>query len=186
VPEAQQNDETAETTDGEQPKDDSQQEQPAGEQPEDKPEAGDDEDVEDLDVERAKEKITKANAEAKNLRNRLRDAEEKLKNAKSPEEVDEIIKQLQADRETAEADLLRENVALKFKLPEKAIKRLAGSTREELEADAKELADLFGTHEDDDEDLHLEGGLEPRDREAADSDDPRVLAKKYSRRSKRR
>jgi hypothetical protein len=140
---------------------------------------------EELDLDRAKAKIAKVNDEAKNLRNRLRESEDKLKNAKTPEEVEEIVKQMTSDRESAEAALLRENVALKHKLPESAIKRLTGNTREELEADAKELADLLGTVEDD-EDLNLEGGLNPRNREDSDPDDPRALAKKYGRRGKRR
>lgn len=143
-----------------------------------------DEDGEELDLDRAKAKIAKANDEAKNLRSRLRETEEKLKNAKSPEEVDEIVQQMTKDREAAEHALLRENVALKFKLPEKAHKRLAGSTREELEADAKELAELFGTDEDD-EDVTLEGGLSPRDRGSEDSD-PRSLAQRYGARRARR
>lgn len=147
-------------------------------------EDNEDEDGE-LDLPRAKEKIAKVNAEAKNLRDRLRKTEEKLKDAKTPEEVEAIVKQMSEERESAEHELLRENVALKFKLPEKAIKRLAGTTREELEADAKELADLFGTDEDD-EDINLEGGLEPRNRDSDDPDDPASLAQKYGRRGKRR
>jgi hypothetical protein len=207
--EEQPKDESKETPTDEQPKADSEQEKPADEQPKDESKKdsdkedsdkedsekedsdkedaegeddGKEEDSEELDLPRAKDKIAKANAEAKNLRNRLRDAEEKLKNAKSTEEVDEIVKQLQTDRETAEADLLRENVALKFKLPEKAQKRLAGTTREELEADAKELADLFGS--EDDEDINLEGGLSPRGR-GDEASDPRSLAKKHGARRRR-
>lgn|GEM_PF-5423118 len=141
------------------------------------------EEGEELDLDRAKDKISKANAEAKNLRNRLRDAEEKLTNAKTPEEVEEIVKQIQSDRETAEADLLRENVALKFNLPEKLQKRLSGETREDMEADAKELAEMFDV--DEDEDLSLEGGLNPRGR-GDESSDPRSLANQYGSRRKRR
>lgn len=150
-------------------------------------ESNEDEENEDeeLDLDRAKAKIAKVNDEAKNLRTRLREAEDRLKDAKTPEEVEEIVKQMTSDREAAEVALLRENVALKHKLPESAIKRLSGNTREELEADAKELADLLGTVEDD-EDLNLEGGLNPRNREDSDPDDPRALAQKYGRRGKRR
>lgn len=140
---------------------------------------------EEVPAEVLREKVTKANSEAANYRTKLREAEDKLKDAKSPEEVDEIVKQLTKDREEGEHALLVENVALKFNLPEKAQKRLAGTTREELEADAKELAELFGTDEDD-EDLNLEGGLEPRNRESSDPDDPRALAAKYGKRGKRR
>jgi hypothetical protein len=151
---------------------------------EDGDEDSDDEGGDDL-PEWARKKMTKANAEAANYRTKLREAEDKLKDAKTPEEVEEIVNQMTKDREAAETALLRENVALKFKLPEKLQKRLTGTTREEMEADAKELADLFGTDEDD-EDVTLEGGLNPRNRDSDDPDDPRALAKKYGRRGKRR
>jgi hypothetical protein len=151
---------------------------------EDGNEDSDDEGGDDL-PEWARTKLTKANSEAANYRTKLREAEEKLKDAKTPEEVEEIVNQMTKDREQSEIALLRENVALKFKLPAALQKRLSGTTREEMEADAKELADLFGSDEDDD-DLNLEGGLNPRNREEQDSDDPRALAQKYGRRGKRR
>jgi hypothetical protein len=186
VPEEQNTEQTEEQT-----TDEATEETKAGDKPTEGAEETDEEKAareaaEEVPAEVLREEVTKANNEAANYRTKLREAEERLKNAKSPEEVDEIVKQLQADRETSEAALLRENVALKFKLPEKAIKRLAGSTREELEADAKELAELFGTSDQDDEDLDLEGGLEPRNRESAEATDPRSLALKHSKRSKRR
>lgn len=132
----------------------------------------------------AREKLTKANAEAANYRVRAREAEEKLKNAKSLEEVDAIVAEMTKDREATEHALLRENVALKFKLPEAAQKRLAGTTREELEADAKELADLFGTEVEDDE-RELEGGLRPRNTDPDAGLGPRELAGRYGRGRKR-
>lgn len=149
------------------------------EQEEESEESQEDEegDTEELDLERAKAKIAKANDEAKNLRTRLREKEEALKVAKSPEEVEEAVTK-------ATRDLLIENVALKHKLSEKVAKRLTGTTREELEADAKELADLFGSG-DDDEDFNLEGGLNPRRREE-EASDPRSLAQRHGARAKRR
>jgi hypothetical protein len=190
--------ESKETSTDEQPKDDSQQDAPADEQPEDESSEENEESEEDgdeenedgndegdeLDLDRAKAKIAKANDEAKNLRSRLREAEQKLENAKSLEEVDEIIAGLRSEREESERALLIENVALKFKLPEKLQKRLTGTTREELEADAQELADLFGTDEDD-EDVTLEGGLSPRGR-GEDENDPRSLAQKHGPRGSKR
>lgn len=131
----------------------------------------------------AREKLTKANSEAANYRKKLRDAEDKLKSAKSPEEVDEIINQLQTDREEAEVTLLKENVALKFKLKQEAWEFLNGSNRDELEASAKKLAELAGT-DDDDEDLDLEGGLTPRSRDSS-AEDPRSLAEKHGHRRRR-
>src|SRR5690606_28658996 len=126
-------------------------------------EAGSDESDDEGDgdlPERVKNKLNKVNEEAKGLRVKLRQAEDKLKEAKTSEEVEAIVNQMTKDREESEQALLRENVALKFKLPETAAKRLAGATREELEADAKELAELFAAAAEEDPDL--EGGLNPR------------------------
>lgn len=133
----------------------------------------------------ARDQLTKARGEAANYRVRTREAEEKLKNAKTLEEVDEIVSQMTKDREESEHALLVENVALKFKLPEKAHKRLSGKTREELEADAKELAELFSVDDEDDE-VELEGGLNPRNKDTDANLSPRELAKRYGRGSKRR
>lgn len=133
----------------------------------------------------AREKLTKANAEAANYRTKLREAEKALSEAKTPEQVEEILAGWKAEREEQERKdaeearaLLIENIALKFKLPEKLAKRLVGSTREELEADAKELASDYAEDEDD---IFLEGGLSPRNRDS-DPDDPRALSRKYRKR----
>jgi hypothetical protein len=138
----------------------------------------------------AREKLTKANSEAANYRTKLREAEEKLKNVKTLEEVDTLLAEFQAQREAEDAEkakvqheLLIENIALKYKLPAKLAKRLQGSTREEIEADAKELASDFAEEA---EPEHLEGGLTPRVRDEDADSDPRELARKYGRGSKRR
>lgn len=132
--------------------------------------------------------VTTLRTENASWRTKLREAEDKLKDAKTPEEVEairqEMAKEREADDKQAAEDahsLLIENIALKFKLPEAMAKRLSGKTREELEADAKELADLLGADKDAEEDPRLEGGLTPRDRDS-DPDDPRGLAQKYGRR----
>lgn len=131
----------------------------------------------------AREKLTKTNAEAANYRTKLREAENKLKEAKTTAEVEEIVNQMQKDRVEAERALLIENVALAHKLPKALQKRLTGTTREELEADAKELSALFSV-EDDEDDEHLEGGLSPRQR--GDSpQNPRDLAATFGHRRKR-
>jgi hypothetical protein len=137
----------------------------------------------------ARKKLTKANTEAANYRTKLRDAEKALENAKTPEEVETILNGWKNEREEQERKdaedaraLLIENIALKHRLPEKIASRLVGNTREELEADAKELAADFAI--EDDENVFLEGGLSPRNRDS-DSDDPRELAKKYGGRKRR-
>lgn len=131
----------------------------------------------------AREKLTKANAEAANYRTKLREAEEKLLGAKTPDEVEAIVKKMQSDRETAELDLLRENVALSFNLPEGLRKRLSGSSREEMEADAKELAELIGLDSSGTPE-RLEGGLDPRTH-GEEASSPRELAEQYGARRRR-
>jgi hypothetical protein len=131
----------------------------------------------------AREKLTKANTEAANYRTKLREAEKKLENVKTLEEVDALIADLKAEREKESAEeakekhaLLVENIALKYKLPEKLAKRLVGNTREELEADAKELAADYAQEA---REIRLEGGLNPRGRGDGDNADPRTLAKQH-------
>jgi len=138
----------------------------------------------------AREKLTKANTEAASYRTKLREAEEKLKNVKTLAEVDELIESFKAEREKDEAnaakekrELLVENIALTHKLPKKLWNRLVGDTREELEADAKELAADFAR--DDDQDVDLEGGLSPRDRDPDAGLGPRELAQKHGSRKRR-
>lgn len=137
----------------------------------------------------AREKLTKANAEAASYRTKLREAEKAAENAKTPEEVEALVTALKAEREDQERKdaeaaraLLIENIALKHRLPAKLANRLVGNTREELEADAKELAADFA--DDDNEDVFLEGGLSPRGRDT-DPTNPRELAAKYGGRKRR-
>lgn len=93
-------------------------------------------DTDQFDAERARDKIRKANAEARNLRERLAQAEKQKQDTESAG----------SERVTAlEANLLRLRVALKHGLPESIAKRLSGTTEEELLADAEELMDLFGS-----------------------------------------
>lgn len=140
-------------------------------------EEDDDKDDKSDDIpEWAREKLTKANAEAANYRTKLREAEEKLKDAKSLEEVDALITEMRTARETAEHDLLVENVALKHDLPAEALEFLKGNTREELEASASKLMQMFDAGGA----RHLEGGLNPRD-EAQGDTNPRKLAQQYGR-----
>jgi DNA repair exonuclease SbcCD ATPase subunit len=115
-------------------------------------EAGDDGlDSEEFDVDRAKAKIRKANSEAKNLRERVKQleaAESKLREIEDSEksELQRLQEQL-ADAEkragTAQMESLRLQVAHDKGLTPSQARRLSGSTLEELEADADELLELF-------------------------------------------
>lgn len=88
-----------------------------------------------FDPEKAREKIRKINSENRNLRKRAADAEAKSQGA------DENAKKLTA----LEADNMRLRVAVKHGLPESLVKRLTGTTEEEILQDAEELMELFGS-----------------------------------------
>lgn len=89
--------------------------------------------------------LKKKNSEAKNLRDRLAAAEQTLTDLA---DKDKTESQKAIDRatalETEKNDLIRENVALSAGLTAAQAKRLVGSTREELEADAAELVETLG------------------------------------------
>lgn len=92
-------------------------------------------DDEAFDADKAREKIRKANSEARNLRKRAADAEAKAKEAgENGEKVTAL-----------EAENLKLRVALKHGLPENIAKRLQGTTEEELLEDAEELMGAFET-----------------------------------------
>ena len=93
------------------------------------------EDDSTFDAEKAREKIRKINSEARKLRERTKAAEEK---AKGSEEKDSRLTALEAEN-------LRLRVGVKHGLPEALIKRLSGTTEEEILKDAEELMELFGS-----------------------------------------
>ena len=88
-----------------------------------------------FDPEKAREKIRKINSENRNLRKRAADAEAKAQGA---DEKDQKLTALEADN-------MRLRVAVKHGLPESLVKRLTGTTEEEILQDAEELMELFGS-----------------------------------------
>ncbi len=108
-------------------------------------------DTEEFDADRAKAKIRKANSEAKNLRQRVKEleqAEAKLREIEDSEksELQRLQEQLQEAEKragTAHMESLRLQVAHDKGLSPSQARRLSGSTLEELEADADELLELF-------------------------------------------
>lgn len=164
--------------------------EPAGDKPEGTPAEGGSEAPKEEPKTFDEKYVTDLRNEAASWRTKLREAEDKLKDAKTPEELEALRQEMAKEREDADKkaaetahQLLVENVALKFGLPEKLAKKLTGKTREELESDAKELAEFAPkkADEDNEDDTPLEGGLSPRNRDS-DPDDPRALAAKYGRR----
>ena len=141
--------------------------------PDDADKDADDADGETLDPEVLRKNLKRANADAAKYRTSLRAAEERLRGAKTVEEFEAATKSL-SDTIVA---LERELAITKHNLPEALAKRLTGNTREELEADAKELAALIPSNPADEPDL--DGGLSASGNSARET--PQELAKKYGR-----
>lgn len=105
-----------------------------------------------FDEKKARERLSKANAEAANLRKRLKDLEPLAARAKELEdagktEIERLTEQLaQAQRSAneAEARALRFEVAAEHKLTPAQAKWLQGKDRDELEANVAELLEAFG------------------------------------------
>lgn len=130
-----------------------------------------------MTLDEALAEVTKTRGEAANYRTRARAAEDALKNAKSMDEVNEIVAAMTSDRVVSERALIAENVALKAGLPEALAARLQGTTREEMEADAKALAALIPAPEE--TPVRLKGGLTP-DESGTETSDPGELARKHA------
>jgi len=80
--------------------------------------------------------------EAASRRVALREAEDKLKEAKTPEEVQAAVAEATKRNAQLEAELARERVARKHKLDDSLIEFLTGATEEQIEAQATKLASL--------------------------------------------
>lgn len=116
---------------------------------------------EEVPAEVLRDELTQARKDAANYRTQVRDLQEKLSNAKSAEEVSQITADFDAKLAELEIQNLRTSIAYELQLPPAAAKRLAGSTEEELRADAKELAELFGSAKAPRGQRDLRGGLDP-------------------------
>lgn len=118
---------------------------------------GTDADDDQFDEARAKAKIAKANSEAANLRKRLKEAEAKaakldeLEDANKSEIERATEKVTAAEKRAQEAELraLRLEVAADKGLSPAQARRLVGSSKEDLEEDADDLIDTFGTSQED-------------------------------------
>jgi hypothetical protein len=114
--------------------------------------------------EKAREKIRKANAEAKALRERAKAAEDKAKGAENAEKRAADL----------EAKLLRLQVGYKYGLPEDLVDRLRGDSEEALAADAEKLLDLVSPRKTGSKPVEKlrPGGAPAQD---DDEDDPKAL-----------
>lgn len=144
---------------------------------------------EPFDKDRALAKISKANAEAKNLRKRVKELEQyeqmvrEMEDAKKSEIEKATEKLTRAEQRAKEAEdkLMRLEVAMEKGLTPAQAKRLVGSTKEELLADADELLASFAPKTSEPERKipevpreMLRGGGEPTD--PPEETDPRKIA----------
>jgi len=124
----------------------------------------------------AREKLTRSNAQAAKYRTDLRALEVKFANAKTLDEFNAAVADMNKIKDE-NAALMRENVAQLHKLPKDLADLLKGETREELEAHAKALAKYVVV----DTERELSGGLNPAPA-GSGSATPGELARQYGRR----
>lgn len=141
-----------------------------------------DDSTKELSREDALKELSKVRRESAGYRTRLREAENKLSEAKTPEEVKAVIDQMKADTAEEIRTLMVENVAHAHELPKELREALAAykfETREEYEAQAKVLAKFVsGTKDDRDP----SGGLDPNNDDPDESFDPAAEARRFRRR----
>ncbi|KOG26814.1 hypothetical protein [Streptomyces viridochromogenes] len=124
----------------------------------------------------ARKELAKVRGEAAGYRTRLRDAETKLSEAKTPEEVEAALADVKSKNAELERSLLVATVARKYDLPAELAGRLQGGTPEELDTDAKALQALLTPAAP----PSLGGGLNPSDEDDGEMD-PRKLARRSRR-----
>jgi hypothetical protein len=95
----------------------------------------------DDDVEKLKAALRKANKEAEQFRLKLKEFEDRDKT--ESEKLADANRTLEERARQAELDSCRMRVAIRKGLTEAQVKRLLGTTEEELEADADELLAAF-------------------------------------------
>lgn len=89
-----------------------------------------------------KSAVESANREAASRRVALREVEDKLKEAKTPEEVQAATAEYQRKADELTAQLARERAARKHSLTDEVLEFLTGTTEEQIEAQAAKLAAL--------------------------------------------
>lgn len=125
----------------------------------------------------ARKELKKARGEAANYRTRLRDTEDLLSKAKTPEEYEAAVGELTESNRKLERAVLVSQVARKFELPDELADVLKGDDEAALVEHAKVLAKFAGSTED----PELGGGLDPNNTDT-EGLDPRKLARRQPRR----
>lgn len=146
-----------EGTESEAPKDD------ANETP---PEDNNESEDEELDPKVLRKLLSDTRAEAANYRTKLREAETKLSEAKTPEEVEAAVEELRQQNAALERAVLVANVAREFELPSELAELLKGDDEAALKQHAKALQKFVPS----DTPESLGGGLDPQSRNSEEFD----------------
>lgn len=131
--------------------------------------------------------LSRARSEAGNYRTQLREAQKALGEAKSPEEFAAATAELSDKIAKLETANMRSEAARKHNLPDALAARLQGATAEEIEADAKALAELIpaATPKQTPPARPPRGGLNPAGDLDPDETDPAKLAMAVERHTRR-
>lgn len=146
--------EGAEGTEGQEPKGTEGAEGTEGDDPDD----GADKELTPAEYKAA---LKRVRAEAAGYRTRLRDAESKLSEAKTPEELEAALTEVKNQNAALELSVARSEVARKHGLPDDLAAALQGADKDALEAHAKVLAKYVPQADPE----HLGGGLDPNEGE---------------------
>lgn len=109
----------------------------------------------------AQDLISNVRGEAANWRTQLREAQDALGKAKTPEDVQKATEEIARKNKELERELLVERIANKHKLPDDLKSRLKGDDEKSLEEDAKSLAKFAPKEEVKVDPERLSGGLDP-------------------------
>lgn len=142
----------------------------------DKPDEDKGEENDDLDP-KARALVTRANSEAAKYRTQLREAQEALGKAKSNEEFETVVKDLNAKIAKLEDDNARARAIAKYELPSELASELDDVPAGSVEKIAKALAKYAAA---DGGNRGVKGGLNPN--EGPDDFDPVAAARKARRR----
>lgn len=141
------------------------------------PEEGGDE--EEIPTEVLQKELTRARQEAAKYRTSLRDAEKRLSEAKTQEDIDSAVASLQTTVTDLERNLAVANAARTYKIPDDYLEFIKGESEDEINESAKKLAALTSRVEDGDDIDDLRGGLNPSRRRTDSGASPRELADRY-------
>lgn len=130
-----------------------------------------------LTPEQLEAELERTRREAAARRTRVRELEQSLEGAKSPEEFEAAVNEYKAQIAALELSVARSDVARKYGLPDDLASALQGSDAAALEAHAKVLAKYVPSTNAED----LQGGLAPNSGSDAD-EDPAKLARDARRR----